>query len=158
MESVYRGKSDSQRVSIYGMFPYTPIFAVAPITHGDGSPIVLYGPSDHLRSLYPHMLNVVKKSEVDPRGYIGTWVSLQKFPDRLEAFYQFGQSVSDQIVLLEHKLRTDLAFIANLRLSDVAILEVMYGDRSIVKAHVLLPEELVGENGTILLVPPRVLP
>jgi len=156
MPRAYKGKDDLQRVSIYGIFPYTPIWAVAPIWHGEDAPIIFYGPPDHLKALHPHLLEVVKKSEIDPRGQIGTWVGLRRLDDRLEIYYQFGESIAERIVLLEHRLRTDIAFIEDICLNEVAVLEVVCENIEIIRVYVPLPEEL-DKNGSTLLVHPPIL-
>lgn len=156
MPHAYKGKDDLQRVSIYNIFPYTPIWAVAPIWHGGYSPIMFYGPPEHLKALHPRLLEIVKKSEIDPRGQIGTWTGLRKLSDHLEAYYEFGESIAERIVLLEHKLRTDLAFIENIHLNEVALLEVICDEVEVIKTYVTLPEELE-KNGSTFLIPPPTL-
>jgi len=149
-ERHFLGQQDYQAVIVQNIFSGSPIVVSSGIHLFENreNGITIEGPENHLKFLYPHLLKLVKTSSDSDK--FGTWTGV-KWADEtwLNLYYLFGNSLGDQLELLEHKLRRDIVFLCDLKLSEKAVLMVRNDNKEpLLVKDLKLPEEL-SANGTI---------
>lgn len=151
MPRKFYGVSDVQHITLYPVFPATPVSVSSPVEASRETCVCVEGPEEHLSFLYPHLINLVKQSSYREHDRWGTWMGVQRGSQGslVILWYQFGTSLMDRIELLEHKFRRDLVFYSDLKLADMSFLEVVCFGHTLLKSVIGLPEELE-RNGTIV--------
>lgn len=162
---VFHGKSDTQRITIFPLQPFTEISVSYPVDFAQDTSMCFEGPRDQLDFLYPFLKDLTQiwnqsyadtkpgewyEDEDADRRWWGMWthVEWRQALSMTVLWYRFGGSRVDRMELLHRKLQRDLVFHENIRLSETSLLEMMYFGKVVFTKEFGLPEE--SKNGTIV--------
>ncbi|MBI2035302.1 MAG: hypothetical protein HYT12_01315 [Candidatus Liptonbacteria bacterium] len=144
----FLGSRDIQQIALHLVFPSSNIVVVSAVDAEERWPLVVEGPEHHINFLKPLMLKMVKMSPMP--GEEGSWAGVDhKNSNRLDLFYKYGASIKDRIELLQGKFRYDVVKYADLRISEISVLEIIRDDEQIFEERITLPRGF--KNGSIML-------
>lgn len=135
-----------QRVAVKKVFPASGIVVLSPVEIHDAWPaVVLEGPEFQINFLYDFLLNLAgKTSSVED----GKWTGVcKKNAERIDLFYTRGKYWWERILLAEYVFRADAMAYANLKLSEVSELEMVYNNQTTTFTEIPLPDGV--KNGEI---------
>jgi len=142
----FLGFADDQRVALKDVFPGSSVVVSSPVDVFDSWPaIVLEGPEFQINFLHNSLLKLVQRKV---SGKKGSWGSIrQTSAEKIEMFFNYGKYPWERLLLIEDMFRRDAILHADLKLSKMSNLEVVYNNKTAVFAYVPLPEGI--ENGKI---------
>ncbi|MDO8663929.1 MAG: hypothetical protein Q7K44_00010 [Candidatus Liptonbacteria bacterium] len=141
------GNTDVQRITLYGIFPGSNITLTSPFEGHKAWPnIVVQGLEFHLDLLYPHLEKLIRREPAE--GVAGWNGIIRSGYDRIDMTHTTDcHDPVSMIELMEYRFKCDAMVRAQLKLSEVSILEVVREDKVLFREPIGLPEGI--KNGDI---------
>ncbi|MDO8522996.1 MAG: hypothetical protein Q7S12_01765 [bacterium] len=141
------GNTDIQRITLYGIFPGSNVTLTSPFEDHKAWPnMVVQGWEFHLDLLYPHLEKLIRHEQAE--GAVGWNGIIRSGYDRIDMTYAIDRNDPVCLIeLMEYRFKCDAMIRAQLKLSEVSILEVVREDKILCREPIGLPEGI--KNGDI---------
>lgn len=143
----FLGVADIQRVTLRNVFPGSNIVAVSPVeSHAPWPTIVLQGPEFQINFLHNCLLKLVAATISEKNG---KWNGIcKRNAERIDLSYEQGEWPWNRVHLAEYIFRRDAAKFANLKLTELSTLRIIYDGKKVLDdITVSLPDDV--ENGDV---------